>query len=285
MARLDNRLARWAIKPFPEGEGLHLEIFRAAILMIEDGHDDATIFALLREAADQVTDRAVPDRELTDAIRYAHLRKEGGGPATPRWPAPEPVLRAEVVRANPWPVEELRHGATVLPQTPDEWLGRAFDPTDLVCLGYGAYDFTTVTREAAGQLVRSYAYEYVNPNAMTSVAGYTKDGELSAHCLANTGPRRRLVIEFDSGTQAEHAACLRWLARALPLELVVWSGGKSLHGWFDVRGRDEAEAARFFASAVELGADPRLWSPCQFVRLPAGINSRTGRVQVVLYAA
>jgi hypothetical protein len=190
-----------------------------------------------------------------------------------------------VIRANPWPVDELRGNARALPQLPAHWLERTFGPADLVCLGYGTYDFLTVPRGEAARLATGFAYEYVNPNPMTAETGLTREGTVSQHCLANTGPRRRLVIEFDAGTLAEHAACLRWIARSLPLELVLWSGGKSLHGWFDVRRHPEETQAVLFAEAVRVGADPKLWSPCQFVRLPAGINSRTGHVQKVLYCA
>jgi hypothetical protein len=285
MAKLENRVVRWASRPYREGEGLHTNLFHAAILMLEDGHEEEAVFSLIRAAADQVTDRYVPDREIRDAILYARLRLDGGGPAGPRWPAPEPLLRTEVIRAHPWPLAELRRNLQALPQSPGWWLERAFDPADFVCLGYGQYTFQTAPRARACELSEQYSFEYVNPNAMTAEAGLTRDGTVSAHCLANTGPRRRLIIEFDAGTLAEHAACLRWLSRAMRLELVVWSGGKSLHGWFDVRGRVEEQAAAFFVEAVRVGADARLWSPCQFVRLPAGINSRTGRIQKVLYCA
>ena len=113
---------------------------------------------------------------------------------------------------------------------------------------------------------------------MSSVDGLTKDGRRSRHTLANTGPRRFLVCEFDRGTTDEHAALLLHLGTLGPLVCAVHSGGKSLHGWFRVDAQTEAEVERFFRYAVSLGADPATWTRSQFVRMPGGTRggSATG---------
>jgi hypothetical protein len=94
--------------------------------------------------------------------------------------------------------------------------------------------------------------------------------EWSAHTLDNTGPRRFLVVEFDSGITDHHAALLLHLANYAPLVLAVHSGGKSLHGWFYCAGQPEDKVNRFFRYAVSLGADPSTWTRSQFVRMPDG---------------
>jgi hypothetical protein len=50
-----------------------------------------------------------------------------------------------------------------------------------------------------------------------------------------------------------------------PFVCAVHSGGKSLHGWFNVEGEDEEKANGFFLYAVSLGADPATWTRSQFV--------------------
>jgi hypothetical protein len=63
---------------------------------------------------------------------------------------------------------------------------------------------------------------------------------------------------------------------------VVDSAGKSLHAWFYVEGATEEQEGtleRFFAYAVSLGVDPRLWTRSQFVRMPNGTRRITGGVQ------
>ena len=62
---------------------------------------------------------------------------------------------------------------------------------------------------------------------------------------------------------------------ALPLMLAVDSGGKSLHCWFDCRGRGDGEVAAFFAAATRLGADQTRWDPCGWVRMPGGTRVKS----------
>jgi len=94
----------------------------------------------------------------------------------------------------------------------------------------------------------------------------------SAHTLDNTGPRRFLVVEFDQGSADDHAALLWHLADYAPLVCVAHSGSKSLHGWFLVDDQPEEKVHKFFRYAVSLGADHRLWSRSQFVRMPDGLR-------------
>jgi hypothetical protein len=75
-------------------------------------------------------------------------------------------------------------------------------------------------------------YQFVVPSPMSKPAGINLEGKKSVRCLDNTGPRRFVVTEFDQGSLDEQAALLLYLATILPLILVVFSGSKSLHGWF-----------------------------------------------------
>jgi len=56
--------------------------------------------------------------------------------------------------------------------------------------------------------------------------------------------------------------------------MVVDSAGKSLHGWFALRGVPEAERVRFFGYACALGADPSRWDVCGWLRMPGGLRRR-----------
>lgn len=115
---------------------------------------------------------------------------------------------------------------------------------------------------------------------MSAVTGKTKDGRESKHTLDNTGPRQFLVIEFDKGNVDDHAALLIYLAGYAPLVCVVHSGGKSLHGWFNVHGHPEEKVLRFFRGAVALGADNVTWTRSQFVRMPDGLRDDNKRQRV-----
>jgi hypothetical protein len=139
------------------------------------------------------------------------------------------------------------------------------------------------------------------PSQMTGPSGMREDGQRSHRCLDNTGPREWVVIEFDPkrwvdcspqvqalypGGEIQYVeaklneqASLHFFLRIATvqcnwprLRLVVYSGGKSLHGWYGpLRTAQDRENARMLmACAEELGADPSTWNRCQLIRLPGG---------------
>jgi hypothetical protein len=84
-------------------------------------------------------------------------------------------------------------------------------------------------------------------------------------------------------TVADACAALHLhLAALMPLVLVIYSGGKSLHGWYRVWGLTLKERAKFFRYAVSIGADPATWTRSQFVRMPDGLREN-GRRQVTYF--
>jgi hypothetical protein len=104
------------------------------------------------------------------------------------------------------------------------------------------------------------------------------------------------VTEFDSGTRDEQASKILWLAavglstlKPVPaLAMVVWSGGKSLQAWWDVRGRSAKDALTLINIAVTIGADPATRTMNQLVRMPNGVrrerNVRTKQSVIFLSA-
>jgi hypothetical protein len=83
-------------------------------------------------------------------------------------------------------------------------------------------------------------------------------------------------------THGAGVALLWHLSQYAPLVLVVWSGGKSLHGWFNFARTAEKTQHRFMEYACALGACYSTWARCQLVRLPAGLRPNGNR-QVVEY--
>ena len=94
-----------------------------------------------------------------------------------------------------------------------------------------------------------------------------------------------MVIEFDRADLLfdDQAAILMHLAGFAPMALVVFSGGKSLHGWYYVANASEKEVARFFEYAVSIGADPATKTINQYVRMPGARRSDNGALQTVYY--
>jgi hypothetical protein len=87
------------------------------------------------------------------------------------------------------------------------------------------------------------------------------------------------VVEFDDGaTLDEQAARHIWLSEFRQLRMVVFSGSKSLHGWY--KAQNEADDRKFMEEAVRMGADPKTWLKSQFVRMPNG-QREDGTIQRV----
>jgi hypothetical protein len=178
----------------------------------------------------------------------------------------------------------------------EEVIDALFPGYPLICCGWSPYDFDTRPRQAwHGHLS---GMPFIVPSPMSARRGIKADGKESKRCLNNTGPRVYQVVEFDFKEKAEDgrdtpcasmlrrladrevtvrdlcASLLSHLAHYAPLVLVVFSGGKSLHGWFRCAGQPEADVLKFMRSAVGLGADPATACVCQMVRMPDG--TRTG---------
>jgi hypothetical protein len=276
----------------PAGTGIHLWLFRVA-RQLWAHRDRAEIIAILSAAVSDCG-RHVPVSEVESAVdrakgcawrpnagRYGFLNS----PAPPRaWPSVNQQQRAEIVAdggglADLWELSPIRIEDN---ETHAEKIVDKLFPGDLLlCVGQSDSDFDTKPREAWRGTLASK--QLIVPSPMKAQLGRRKkDGKLSAHTLDNTGDRRFLVCEFDTGTTDEHAALLLHLASRAPLVLAVHSGNKSLHGWFFCAGQPETKLRRFMDYAVSLGADPATWTRSQFVRMPDGQRD-TGQRQTVFF--
>jgi hypothetical protein len=175
-----------------------------------------------------------------------------------------------------------------------------FPGNPLLCAGQSSSKFQTKTRQEWRRELSSL--QLIVPSAMSAPLGLTKDKHYSAHSLANTGLRMYLVVECDySPKNPEWAPHIqRWLSKGIsigdacasvlwylheraPLTMVVSSGGKSLHGWFNSWNVEEKKLRHFAACAYRLGGDLATFrNPSQFVRMPDGTRD-TGARQTVYY--
>ena len=268
---------------------LHSQIYHWACLLREDGVAHPRAYRIIRKMVDvarQRNERFTPDREILSAIQYAYEVTPSTGAARTRpWPVPNRTLQGECRRlskARGWTLDKLRE-ASAMPydaqlRTDASFFVNSLLGSGLICVGIGVSKFETAPYQDL--VMRLSKYELIVPNAMSALEGKRKsDGELSAHTLDNTGPRQNIVVEFDDGaTPDEQAARHIWLSEYRKLRMVVFSGSKSLHGWY--QAKDEAEDRKFMEEAVRLGGDPKTWLKSQFVRLPNG-QREDGTIQRV----
>jgi hypothetical protein len=280
-------LAKWLVVYFAEHEGQAERWLHFAAQRCDRDVDDGEIDRLLawaealvgsvdpaRTQAGGETRQQPPRADLEEIYRLAVK-----GPRLTEYRAASPVRLCDTPRRNTELV--LEAGA--------EYAGIA-DP--LVC--FGSRDtFWTRPKSAVGRLL--YIYEQIVPSPMRAIGGITADGRWSEHTKDGTCERTFLVVEFDfapltpkgkptiwtplleRGEAARltildiNAALLVHLAAQRPLWMTVFSGSKSLQGWFPCRDVTEEELHDWFnRSARVLGADPMTFCKSQFVRMPDG---------------
>ena len=297
----------------PPDTNRHQWLFVMALKLLRYRTKDQTL-ELLTGAAKHIT-RAVPQREISSAVDNAalvHREPRLCGTYTRaehKWPEADlsevdgivrrGARQAKGIAMSPLKfIGEERHTEAVIDSL--------FPNNPLLCAAHrGSWDFCTAQREAyRGRL---HLCQFIVPSPMCALSGLTQDGRASAHTKQNTGPRHYLVIEFDFTATDEAGHPTKWapliagwggvgitiadacmalllhLAKSAPLALIVYSGGKSSHGWFRAKDRDETKLHRWMRYAVSLGACHSTWCRSQFVRMPDGTRYPGRRRQQVLY--
>jgi hypothetical protein len=270
--------------PPKRGEGLNLWLFRTARVL----HPYRPPAEIVRLLAAITAGEPVKPGEIERAVeRSAAVAWKPGQQVTitraPAWPRVNPEQR-EAVTATGLGLVDLWEASPVRfrdnESHAEEIIDRLLPRNPLLCCGKSKSDFATRARESwRGKLS---AMQLIVPNPMTAQTGRTQDGKQSEHTLENTGARRFLVVEQDTGTIDEQAAVLLHLAERAPLVVAVHSGSKSVHGWFLAAGQQEERLRRFMRYAVTLGADRATWTRSQFVRMPDGKRDN-GKRQTVYF--
>jgi hypothetical protein len=257
------------IKPCPpSGEGVHSWLFHAACCAVEAGISDDQA---AQEIEALMTRLPNPPTEIEDALRAA--RGTRSRPSNV-WPLVndeqvEAIVQDGIRVLDFWQASpfEMRAGENQA----EDAIDILFPRNPWLCVGQSARVFRTQRREKwRGRLGK---YALIVPSTMTNETGLTKTGRESCHSLYNTGPRRFLIIEADRGDLDQQAAVIGHLGSYVPLAAVVFSGSRSLHGWFVCKGASEEKLLRFMRYAVSLGADKRMWLRSQFCRMPDGQRS------------
>jgi hypothetical protein len=150
--------------------------------------------------------------------------------------------------------------------------------------------------------------EWIVPSPMSKGTGVTKSGKTGSHrCRDNAGPRIYIIVDFDlSETVGLGESIAQWAEdgisiwdvqvvlithlattgnpRAWPF-MVVHTGGKSLHCWYQISSLfPESMALEFLSRAIPLGADKRAEQPEQLFRFPGGTRkSDKGQPQTILF--
>ena len=204
------------------GEGVHPWLFRVARQL--HAHLPAGEIVRLLEAQVAQCGRHVPRAEIVAAVQNAlPCAWQPSGKVAPvqpvsKWPTLNGEQREAILRdggglADLWECSPVRIEDN--DQHTEAIIDRLFPGNPLLCCGASQSAFDTRPREEwRGELSR---LALIVPSPMSAVEGVTKEGKPSRHSLSNTGPRRFLVVEFDTGTPDDHAGLLLHLGRFAPL--------------------------------------------------------------------
>lgn len=260
------------------------ELFRDAMGMSKAGLSFEEQCAVLRLRFEGYY-RRIEYREIENAIRSAMGMGNSGAKQRFAYPAMNLDLRRSAIIDSPFAtVEDLKIASWV--QSPGELrssevLNRFFRPDDLVCMASTKQAAQTDKRSEFLGLERGLPF--MVPNAMSALWALNSQNRPSVRCNNNVGPIRRAVIEFDSGSLDEQAALIGHLMKhECDVQMVLFSGGKSLHAWVDVDKLVQADRDKLYRYAVALGADRAMFVPCQLCRTPNAIRKENGTKQEVL---
>ena len=242
-------------------EGIHQWIFDVARCLWREPFmlKGETILRCLREGVADCG-RLVPEPELLDAVKNSSPDKRFCGRTSvqsrPRpqqiGKLPEPnseaigaIFRRKEIRLS-LPGLISQSPVNVQDREPQDLLSSLYRDSPLLCLVFDP-------ESSRGNIVYDMNDRkqfrrfppFMIPNPVLGNAALTLDGKLSARALANVGARRYLILDFDSGSSCEQATMIRHLKRQWESQtgvvLVLYTAGRGLHAWFDVRHLSEEE--------------------------------------------
>ena len=171
----------------------------------------------------------------------------------------------------------------------DDWrlILKLFKPDDVVWIGTKKNDSANAThppewiqfcktrfRSASGWLKEKECPGILTcPNTFKPGSHSRRDSEVLS--------RRFLVLESDTLDKNKVCAVFRWTEQFTKLRAIVDTGGKSLHGWYEMPPPDVL--AQLETILPQLGCDAAMFVPSQPCRLPGALRPDTGRVQSLLY--
>ncbi len=286
MAKLNKNphkiFAKLAAKAESEGKGYNDQIGMAAWAMRELNVPPQEAVDMIRKASTNVTRRDPGKGEIERWVNKTYQ------PQSKIRPYDSPDNRTKVKPqlieefANKGSIDRIRNSSSAIPSKPSEILKELYTPESLLHITpHWAQSKDVMECE---QWCRSDLSDkqFICP-------AHLKSRDMGS-CIDNVQFRHFLVYESDrpglAGEWDRQAGCIERLAQDMPLRLIVWSGSKSLHAWFDISTRRKDHVKDFLTLCCKLGADPAALRPAQLVRMPWGIRrdyEKKPQIQKVLY--
>lgn len=271
--------------------GLHSYLYHYACVCAEEEIDPDEAIYYMTECVDSLSyHRDVPEREIRSSVECAYSTVMGGQPRNTRTlPHYEPDLAMDIYQSYLITNDDIISDSPLSPpDSPTEALAHLFAADELVCIAKEFKLAKTLLVSAWLEFDQELKnYQFLVPHPMISKKGETKDGRISSRTVSNTGKRRRIVCDFDAPKAEMQPSLIAHLSNYCgeDPEIILTSGGKSLHTWWRIDDWPDEDIETFENEAARVGADPALLGDarkCQLVRLPAGTRDN-GKPQFILF--
>jgi hypothetical protein len=166
---------------------------------------------------------------------------------------------------------------------PIQWLRKLYELEDIIWIGT---EFSSGPRYGPGHFkpLKDWKVADLKPGWCFTTGCTFKPGTVS-RAIPNVLERKFLILESDVLDYEKTRATLAWaeIELGLTLRSIVYSGKKSLHGWFD--SPDEGWIAGHKKLLIAMGFDPKVLTLGQPVRLASVWRQTTlgTKLQSVLY--
>jgi hypothetical protein len=156
-----------------------------------------------------------------------------------------------------------------------------FEPDDWISIAKNAFDSEGSVKTALewSSCPDLAEYQFICPNVFKQQA----DSRRAVH--AAEGGWRYMVHEMDDvGVDFDQqVGPILALEEILPLKLVTFSAGKSLHAWYSLAGQPH-KAREFLDASQRLGGDPAFERFTQLSRLPGGYRPGKGPQSILFHS-
>lgn len=259
------------------GYGYHVSIVKSAGILKSCNVSPEKAVDMMYKASEKVTRRELEPGEIERAVNYTYQATDE---TTKRYVRPKKKVSNELINefGCRGDIDDLRSRSDSIPNQA-EILANLYADETLLHLCKEVFNGRDV--KACEDWIKDglEPYQYLCPNPLK--------GHDRGRCLDNILSRKFVVFESDlpniAGNWDTQAGLIDRLAKDMPLRMVVWSGNKSLHAWFQVENKDERKVYKFLNLATMLGADPASLRPSQLVRMPWGKRTDNNKIQKVIY--
>ena len=274
--KLDHSLQAWA-KKAQGGTEFHQTILDLTLRCPELFPSPEAAAKYCDAAANQFNRRPLQPNEIQNALTGAYA-KQNEDPSSPKPPKlqPSPQL-IQSHRGREGDLDALRITSDLTVGTAGQALAKLYRPDDWICLSKTIdrpeFDFA----ENWAKKPDLHEYQFIVPSVYRQgCLSKAQEGILKTFYLVHEIDDPNLDIEAQIGLALK-------LADVLPLQMVVWSAGKSLHAWYDFKSQDHTQKAAFQELSTQLGGDKAMQRPTQPARLPLGTRPGKGIQDLIFF--